>query len=123
MMTMKEMTDTAVPSEVMIDTAVPDEATTDMSVPDEVTTDMLVPDEVITDMAVQKELSGAGPAVVLTCAPLALGTEEITVQIMTAVHVMPDTIVLVREHHMVGAEALSMPVMTEAGALAMVVTS
>lgn len=105
---MKEMTDMAVPGEAVTDTAARDEGVTDMA----------VPDEAVTDMAVQKELTRAG---VPTCAPLALGTKGITVQITIAVHVML-VIIAAMEHPMVGAEALCMIVMKEAGAPAMVVT-
>lgn len=105
MMTMKEMTDMAVPGKAVTDTAARDEGVTDMA----------APDEAVTDMAVQREPTRAD---VPTSAPLALGTEGITVQITTAVHVM----IASMEHHMVGAEALCMIVMKEVGAPAMVVT-
>ena len=104
MMTMKEMTDMAVPGEAVTDTAARDEGVTDMA----------VPDEAVTDIAVQKELTRAG---VPTCGPLALGTE---VQITIAVHVILGMMAAM-EHPMVGAEALCMIVMKEAGAPAMVV--
>jgi len=123
MMTANEMTDMELPNEAMTHMAVPNEVMTDMELPnEEVMTDMAVLDEVMTDMAVLEELIRGGGVMTLTCAPLAQGTEGITVQITIAVHVTLDMTVAM-EQHMVGVEALSMIVTTEAEALPMVVTS
>ena len=121
MTTMKEMTDMAVPNEATTDMAVPNEAMTDTVVPNEMMTDTAVPNEVMTDTAVPKELIRGGGGMVLTCALLAQGTGGITVQITIAVHVTLD-MTAVMAHLLLGAEAPSMLVTTEAEALAMVVT-